>query len=437
VIEFNDITGHPLAIELEKRITCILRFMALFRYSKFSLYQAQLWIIRDLLSLEKSLKDCRISISDFRAKASSIAIETRTLGKSLDSNQKREVELLFKDAEEYSIAVQILRYGRWMYRYVGDGIAWRAFGYNRKVIRALGDKEPVPFISKKEGIDKEILFFKAIRRLGRQWFPLMHDLTNCVRTADISIFKKGKLYEIKELKIRKLPDNIAQYTRTHRRVWPRENRQEQHLRNILEFFITNDLGKLHPEWSGGIAIHASTQERHNFLALSRTIQQARRQGFGISQIDQGILYIALDERRMPMDDAIKKAQKEYPKIFETLFTFRSINPRLEHYHNILPITAMNLPVGDVIDIIFGHIGLLCVLNYALIEKYCRENGIPITFLHDHPKTISITIGSAPPYSYVNEGLWIRLLLEALSLDSFIDLIKVIIDKYKNSNIETG
>ena len=107
-----------------------------------------------------------------------------------------------RSADELEYSITFLRFARWMYKYIADGIAWRAFSYNREIIRALGDKEPVSFLADREKINEEIRIFKAIRHLGEHWLPVMHDLTNCLRTADFSIFHQRVLKRIFELKIK-------------------------------------------------------------------------------------------------------------------------------------------------------------------------------------------------------------------------------------------
>jgi hypothetical protein len=429
VTEFHEFLGHPLADDLDRRVTHILRCMALLRYRTFSLYRAQLAITRDLLALEESLRNCRSESSALRARATRLAVEAIQTAQALTEDQKQQVKSLQQQADDYALAVRLLRYGRWVYRYLADGIAWRAYGYNREAIRALGGKEPVPFLSKKEGIDKELNLFRAIRRQGRGWLPLMHDLTNCIRTADFSIFKDGRLYRIIELKIRQSQQTPHVAQLQLRPGAPREYRQQERLQKIFEFFETGDLGKLSPELAGGRSIRSAVLERHNYDAVSTAMKQARSRGFGFEQPERGILYIAWDGRKNPVDEAISQASKAWPDVFDSLFTFRSISPRYEQYHDMLPITAMDLPVRDVSDLLFGRIGLACMVNFGCVEQYCRENGVPIAFQRGESGRTKITVGSRPPFGEVREGLWDRLLLEALCLASFTGLVKAIMAEY--------
>ncbi len=427
--EFYEFIGHPLAAELRWRVSSIIWLMALFRNRTHILYSAQLLILHDLIALEENLRDYRIKGSTLRSSATQIALSARQEGRGLTETEKLEVKSLQQEADNYALAVRILRYGRWVYRYLGDAIAWRAYHYRREFIRALGAKEPVPFLSKKDGIDKEINLFKAIRHLGREWLPVMHDLTNCLRTADFSIFRNGIPFRIFELKIRQTESDTACVAPPSRKRGTREERQEKRLQDVMEFLESGDLGKLNPDLAGGRSIKSKIPTRHNFSAISKAVWKARRSGYGFEQPERGLLYLAWDSRKNRIEDALQHANNAYPHIFATLFTFRSINPRYEQYHQSLPITAMDIPTRDIISLLFGSIGLVCLLNYACVEEWCLQNGVPLRFNHSTPGHMRITVDMMPHSGEVGQGLLDRLLLEGLSLTSFTNIIQTIMAEF--------
>lgn len=93
------------------------------------------------------------------------------------------------------------------FRSVGDGLAWRTYGYNRRAIVALSRNDsPGPLVKKAgsgddptTGLAHELGCVQEIwNERGR--FALLHDLTNCLRIADVSeIDEDGKawLHEVK------------------------------------------------------------------------------------------------------------------------------------------------------------------------------------------------------------------------------------------------
>jgi len=85
------------------------------------------------------------------------------------------------------------------FRAVGDALAWRATGNDRLYILALSNNPSPGPVTSKEGLDFELGAAVEMRRQGR--FGLLHDLTNCLRIADLTEFHAdgGKLlYEIKK-----------------------------------------------------------------------------------------------------------------------------------------------------------------------------------------------------------------------------------------------
>lgn len=85
------------------------------------------------------------------------------------------------------------------YRSIGDALAWRCVGYDRRVILALAQNaSPGPMYGK-EGLPYEL------GRVDQLWkdkghFALLHDLTNCLRIGDITEFTSdgdALLHEVK------------------------------------------------------------------------------------------------------------------------------------------------------------------------------------------------------------------------------------------------
>jgi hypothetical protein len=72
-------------------------------------------------------------------------------------------------------------------RMVGDGFAWTCFGYDRRLILALSRNDSAGPMYGKEGLPYEL---GAIQELWKtkQHFALHHDLTNCLRIADLTEF---------------------------------------------------------------------------------------------------------------------------------------------------------------------------------------------------------------------------------------------------------
>ena len=82
---------------------------------------------------------------------------------------------------------------------VGDGLAWRAFNYDRRYIIALSQNDPPGRFFGKQGVAAERQRIYEARR-DRGNFALMHDLTAAVRIADITEFAPGEPPRVDEVK---------------------------------------------------------------------------------------------------------------------------------------------------------------------------------------------------------------------------------------------
>ncbi|ACU53985.1 hypothetical protein Afer_1049 [Acidimicrobium ferrooxidans DSM 10331] len=83
-------------------------------------------------------------------------------------------------------------------RAVGDALAWRASGYDRRYVIALSSNASPGVMAGKTGLPAELGAATELRKRGS--FALLHDLTNCLRIGDITEFKSDGsklLYEIK------------------------------------------------------------------------------------------------------------------------------------------------------------------------------------------------------------------------------------------------
>jgi hypothetical protein len=80
------------------------------------------------------------------------------------------------------------------YRAVGDAIVWSRVGFDRRYILAYSrNADPGPFAARLVGADAEL---DRVRQLwkDRREFAILHDLTNCVRIADITVFTQKGAY---------------------------------------------------------------------------------------------------------------------------------------------------------------------------------------------------------------------------------------------------
>jgi len=429
--EFFEFSDHPLAAKIQEKASSVITMLDTNQYSIQALYEAQEQLLDELLWVESNQRSIRDKLKILNKGSSEIAVNAKKFKNSLSDDEKSIIKNFQLQASDLEIKISILNYGRWLFRYVGDGIAWRVYDYQRNIINALGDKESVPFLSNKDGIDKERQFFRGVRNLGKDWLPLMHDITNCLRTADFSVFHAEKLERIIELKIKrskKVDENCGhQY-----RLDQRGKRQAKRAQNIMDFMETGDLGKLRSELTGGRYIRSERYEKHNYNAISGAIQSCREFRFGFQESERGVLYLAFEIAKRSEDYALREASKVHPHIFKSPFTFRSISPRFEENHLSLPITAMALPSNDIIDILFGKMAVICIVDYSCLEDYCRSKDLDLSIKKEGDGSLNISVAIEGGYARVMDGFWNKLMLEGLSFEAFANLTQAVVENMEQN-----
>jgi hypothetical protein len=85
------------------------------------------------------------------------------------------------------------------FRCVGDALAWRVFGFERRHIIALCQNDPPGVWAGKAGAAAEL---DAVEQAYRQdgQFAILHDMTNCLRIGDMTIFRNDGSHETIEVK---------------------------------------------------------------------------------------------------------------------------------------------------------------------------------------------------------------------------------------------
>jgi hypothetical protein len=83
---------------------------------------------------------------------------------------------------EHDVCERVAR----QFRCVGDALAWRVYGFQRKHIIALCQNQSLGPIAGKKGLGAELDRVEQARADGK--FALLHDLTNCLRIGDVTVF---------------------------------------------------------------------------------------------------------------------------------------------------------------------------------------------------------------------------------------------------------
>lgn len=97
------------------------------------------------------------------------------------------------------------------FRSVGDALAWRVFGFDRRYIMALGRNQSPGVMAGRSGLAAERARMEQAWK-GDGLFAIMHDVTNCLRIGDMTVFGDGPPETI-EIKANPKRHNSAQNQR--------------------------------------------------------------------------------------------------------------------------------------------------------------------------------------------------------------------------------
>jgi hypothetical protein len=154
-------------------------------------------LLRIVLEVEERRSEIKRVLKRLGRPGGTVPRDAPELGTGLDARELESWQL------EDEVFERIWR----QYKSIGDALAWRAFGYDRRIIVALSRSDPPGLMFGKAGLTKELELIETTWREERK-FVLLHDLTAALRIGDVSIFSDDGsvlLHEIKTNQSRRIP----------------------------------------------------------------------------------------------------------------------------------------------------------------------------------------------------------------------------------------
>jgi hypothetical protein len=177
------------------------------RNNRLALAKLQAHLIDELVTAEASIKHYR------EKKAEVERVELATLGDSEQAAMKRDIKLVRRELFLWRAFANVIRS-------IADGVAWRALGFDRAVLRALCQNRGSQQITS-QGTAEEL------REWARQFdygsgVAILNSLTNCLTYGDMTIVKNDGSVEVIEVKSSKTSSS-------------RVVRQKQRMRELVTF----------------------------------------------------------------------------------------------------------------------------------------------------------------------------------------------------------
>lgn len=199
-------------------------------------------------------------------------------------------------------------------RSVGDGLAWLCFGYDRRIILTLSRNDSAGPMYPKKGLPYERGRIEELWKQHGQ-FALHHDLTNCLRIADLSEFKPDSRVVLQEIKAPGTKQKRKQKERAQAAVdaimsgGQLPGDRDARLVTLTEPYVTNldqlgvliELAKQHGcrgmELTQGRALVASSLAKgverwgQDFTVADRVLEAARARAIKRAGIDTALHHI--------------------------------------------------------------------------------------------------------------------------------------------------
>lgn len=181
----DDILIHPIHKQYYREVQSLVAHLRLSKTPE-QLYGMQKRLLSAIQRVEELQQQRENQISGINARRKDVVAR----GNKVGSPNKAQLWELERQKEKYSREVEIYKQIRRELRSVGDGLLWKAVGYNRGYITSVSDApgEGNRHLSDSEGLEAELNLvekhFKAKKSLA-----ILHDLTNVGRVGDLTLIR--------------------------------------------------------------------------------------------------------------------------------------------------------------------------------------------------------------------------------------------------------
>ncbi|MCW2786966.1 MAG: hypothetical protein JWP74_3483 [Marmoricola sp.] len=313
-----------------------------------------------------------------------------------------------------------LRSARWSSRQLGDAIAHVLLHNDRQFISAHSENDSVPIGKRDRGMDGVIAIAEGLSNKG--WgFPLLHDITDCLRIGDVTFIRRGRepeyvTIEVKTKVLRETPhdDGMTEVQAqimvlTQRNIDPdtglplseqrdfsidvanpppinRIQRQADRMRQaLIKGTASNGLIEGLEQPTLNLTVTLSTKS--HWKTLRRLIRQSRSAGWAGALVDDGFYYLVVystepfDSKVLEETDILATIVGRFSqsKVVEERAVILMLVPDRETTHTRahLPYFLYNIPRRAVFDILHDRLQILVVVNPGHICDRLRDEGIEV------------------------------------------------------------
>jgi len=365
-----------------------------------ALARLQLHMLEELLIQESAVKHYRERLAD---------LESSMASGNPDERQK-DIAFVKRERFFYRMYANAIRA-------IGDGIAWRAFGYDRAAIRLLGERETKQHLSS-EGTVQELREWSYHFDTG-SGIAILNALTNCLAIADVTVVRHDGSIEIVEVKSSK--------TKSSRKI-----RQKQAMKEVVTLLGTG--AGQNEGRDVGIEILRIRPESY-LDKVEELLQTAGERGWASRRISDWLYVEAFDFRKFVSADEIKEltgrarepAIGEWERRGDYIYDMNSLDA-IGYSPNSAPFSVFPFRARTCIDLLIGARIYVSFLNINAVEREFTKRGWTLekdfrTSMAEKPQESMLKVRKGPFHCTVTPADFMRMLIETLRPKTLIDAIE--------------
>lgn len=385
------------------------------QHNPTALARLQVHMLEELLIQEATIKHYRQRLTELESTAS-------------DNADERQKEIKFVKGQ---------RFFHRMYanaiRAIGDGIAWRAFGYDRAAMRLLGERETKQHLSS-EGTVQELREWSYHFDSG-SGIAILNALTNCLAIADVTVVRHDGSIEVVEVK--------SSNTKSSRKV-----RQKQAMKEVVTLLGT---GAGQNE-SRDVAIEILPVTPETYLnRVEELLQTAGEKGWAARRISDWLYVEAFDFRKFTSENEVKEltgkireaAIGQWERRGDYIHDMNNLDV-IGYSPNSAPFSVFPFRARTCIDLLIGAKFYVSFLNVNAVEREFIKRGWTLekdfkTLMKEASKASSpesmLDVKKGPFHCNVTPADFMRMQVETLRPKTLIDALEA---KYRQGpSADTG
>ncbi len=261
-------------------------------------------------------------------------------------------------------------------RCLADALIWRATGYERATFAVFGDGVRVGRLSNADGFTEERA--RAQEWLDKGILVFFNDLTNCMRTGDLTIMDRpgvGANLAVEEVKRSgPAPSDSRQAKRYDRKL------------KLLQTGLDPDAGKNEPQ----ALVRVPVPYQHHLDVLARLMAEARKDGYAQSQPHPALIVSAVDlkwaiEHENSIGDYAVRAAESIgwtlrdDRHFYSSALLTRLRDRQRSSSYFAPLAIFPLCAEDIIALLMGKMDFVIALRVDALVPAFTSAGITVEF----------------------------------------------------------